>query len=75
MKEATVAELRKHTKAYLDAVEDGEVVRLYRRGKPIAEIVPLRSGEPAWKREVPRISISGLSLAREILKDRADAEP
>ena len=73
MRETTVAELRKHTKAYLDAVEKGDIVRIYRRGKPVAEIVPIPSETPSWKKEIPRMTISGLSLSKEILKDRAES--
>ncbi len=73
MKETTVAELRKHTKEYLDVVEKGDVIRVYRRGRPIAEIVPIPSEKPSWKRDIPRLTISGLSLSREVLKDRAES--
>ena len=72
MRETTVAELRKHTKEFLDAVEKGDVIRIYRRGRPIAEIVPIPAEKPSWKKEIPRLTISGLSLSREILKDRRE---
>jgi prevent-host-death family protein len=74
MQETNVVELRKNIKHYFDAVESGEVVRVYRKGKPIAEILPLTKREASWKREVPRLTVPGLSLSREILKDRAEAE-
>jgi antitoxin (DNA-binding transcriptional repressor) of toxin-antitoxin stability system len=35
MRETNVVELRKRIKYYFDAVESGEVVRVYRIGKPI----------------------------------------
>ncbi len=72
MRETTVAELRKHTREFLDAVEKGDVIRIYRRGRPIAEIVPIPAEKPSWKKEIPRLTISGLSLSREILKDRRE---
>lgn len=74
MKETTIAELRKHTRETFDAVEKGEVIRVLRRGQPIAEILPIRKGDPSWKRPVDRLVVSGLSLAQEILRDRAEAE-
>ncbi len=70
MKEATIAKLRNNAKAYFDSVEKGDTVRVYRRGQPIAEIVPIPKKKPSWKREIPRLSITGRSLSREILKDR-----
>lgn len=74
MQETNVVELRKNIKHYMDAVENGEVVRVYRKGKPIAEILPLTKREASWKRAVPRLTVPGLSLSREILKDRAKFE-
>lgn len=72
MQETNVVELRKRIKHYFDVVENGDVVRVYRNGKPIAEIVPFTKREASWKKEAPRLTIPGLSLSREILKDRAE---
>ena len=74
MQDTNVVELRKRIKHYFDAVESGEVVRVYRRGKPIAEILPVTKRQASWKREVPRLTLPGLSLSREVLKDRAELE-
>ena len=74
MQETNVVELRKHIKHYFDIVESGEVVRVYRNGKPIAEILPLTKREATWKRAAPLLTIPGLSLSREILKDRAESD-
>ena len=73
MREATFTELRTHAKDYFDAVEGGETVRVFRNGKPIAEIVPIRSGVPSWKRQSTPLTVKGLSLSREILSDREDS--
>jgi len=70
MREATFTELRNHAKDYFDAVEAGDTVRIFRNGKPIAEIVPVRSGIPSWKRQVTPLTVKGLSLSREILSGR-----
>jgi prevent-host-death family protein len=73
MQEATFTELRNHAKDYFDAVERGDTVRIFRNGKPIAEIVPIRSDIPSWKRQATPLTVRGLSLSREILSDRDDA--
>lgn len=73
MRETTLAGLRKHAKDYFDAVESGETVRVFRNGKPIAEIVPVRARLPSWKRQATPGAIKGLSLSREILGDRNGA--
>jgi prevent-host-death family protein len=70
MQETTFTELRNHAKDYFDAVEGGETVRVFRNGKPIAEIVPVRSGIPSWKRQGSPLTVKGLSLSREVLSDR-----
>jgi len=70
MKDTTFTELRNHAKRYFDAVEAGDTVRVFRNGKPIAEIVPIRSGVPSWKKQIMPLTVKGLSLSREILNDR-----
>ncbi len=73
MRETTFTELRNHAKDYFDAVEGGDSVRVFRNGKPIAEIVPIRSGVQSWKRQATPLTVKGLSLSREILRDREDS--
>ncbi|RKZ60404.1 MAG: prevent-host-death protein [Candidatus Parabeggiatoa sp. nov. 3] len=70
MLETTFTELRKNAKFLFDAVELGDTVRVYRKGKPIAHIVPTPKEIPSWKKEVPRLTLKGLSLSQEIQKDR-----
>lgn len=70
MRHTTITELRNHAKDYFDAVEAGDTVRVFRNGKPIAEIMPIRSEVPSWKRQATPLTVEGLSLSREILSDR-----
>lgn len=70
MQETTFTALRNHAKDYFDAVERGDTVRVYRNGKPVAEIVPIRAGSASWKRQSAPLTIKGLSLSREVLRDR-----
>jgi prevent-host-death family protein len=73
MRETTLTELRSQTKTYFDAVEQGETVRVYRNGRPVADIVPVPGRTPAWKNP-PRAQLqrTGLSLSREVLADREE---
>lgn len=73
MPDATFTELRNHAKHYFDAVEGGASVRVFRNGKPIAEIVPIRAGIPSWKRKPVPLTVRGLSLSRQILRDRDES--
>lgn len=71
MRETTFTELRNHAKTFFDAVEEGETVRVYRNGRPVADIVPVKTETPAWKMPPQiRLSLGSLSLSDEILADR-----
>jgi prevent-host-death family protein len=70
MLDATFTELRNRAKDYLDAVEAGDTVRIFRNGKPIAEIVPIRSEVPSWRKRTMPLTVKGMTLSREILSDR-----
>ena len=73
MRETTLTEFRSHAKSYFDQVEKGETVRVYRNGRPIADVVPVASRTPAWK-DPPevRLSLAGLQLSHEVLSDREE---
>lgn len=58
---------------YFDAVEGVNTVRVFRNGKPIAEIAPIRSEVPSWKRQAIPLTIKCLSLSREKLIDREES--
>ena len=46
MKTATTREVQHHFSRVLDWVEDGEEVVITRRGKQVARVVPIDSGDP-----------------------------
>jgi antitoxin (DNA-binding transcriptional repressor) of toxin-antitoxin stability system len=71
MKQATLTEVRKHAKLYFDLVESGETVRVLRNGKPIADIVPVVSDLPSWKRRKAQpLVLDSVSVSRMILEER-----
>lgn len=73
MRDATFSELRNQAKHYFDLVESGEVVRVLRNGKPIAEIHPIARDLPSWKQRPARpLAIAGTSISRLILADRGE---
>ena len=75
MRQATFTEIRNHAKTYFDAVEAGEVVRVLRNGKPIAEIVPVAVDIPSWKRRLAQpLLLNGVSISRMILDERTTGE-
>jgi antitoxin (DNA-binding transcriptional repressor) of toxin-antitoxin stability system len=73
MHEATFSELRSQAKHFFDLVEAGEVVRVLRNGRPIAEIHPIPSGLPSWKQRPARpLAISGKQVSRLIIEERTE---
>jgi prevent-host-death family protein len=72
MKQVSFTEFRRNAATYFDVVEHGEIVRIHRHGKPIAEIVPVETAKKtvAWKRPGPLIESGGAFLGREILRER-----
>jgi prevent-host-death family protein len=74
MKQATFTEVRNHAKQYFDIVEAGESVRVLRNGKPIADIVPIVTDLPSWKRRKAQpIILDGVSVTKMILEDREES--
>lgn len=74
MRQTTFTELRNNAKAFFDAVEAGETVRVLRNGKPIADIVPVPPETPSWKRRSAEpMIVKGLKLSEELLRDRDNA--
>jgi antitoxin (DNA-binding transcriptional repressor) of toxin-antitoxin stability system len=71
VKQVTFTEMRNHAKQYFDIVELGESVRVLHNGKPIADIVPVVSDLPSWKRrEAQPLVLDGVAVSRWILEER-----
>ena len=74
-----LSEFRAHASAMLDLVEQGETVRILRHGKPVAELVPLKTEEdaakvPSWKIPFePVILPPGVSLPQAVLDERNES--
>ncbi len=67
MKQATFTEIRNHA----DIVEAGESVRVIRNGKAIADIVPVLSDVPSWKkRKMQPLVIDGPVVSQMIPEQR-----
>jgi antitoxin (DNA-binding transcriptional repressor) of toxin-antitoxin stability system len=75
MTTTTFTEFRKNAKTFFEEVKKGKRVRILRRGKPIADLVPpsdVRSSR-SWKRSGLRLVVKGVSLSEEILKEREES--
>ncbi len=72
MREVSFTEFRKSAASFFNAVEQGETIRVLRHGKPVADVVPIQtpSRTLSWKRPGLEIEVDGVSLSREVLKER-----
>jgi antitoxin (DNA-binding transcriptional repressor) of toxin-antitoxin stability system len=71
MHEATFSEFRSQARHFFDLVEAGEIVRILRNGRPIAEIHPISRDLPSWKKRKARpLAISGKAISRMIAEER-----
>lgn len=76
-----LSEFRANASAMLDLVESGETVRIMRHGKPVADLVPVRtqlpetSGRlPSWKQPFTPVKLrGGVSLSQAVLDERDEA--
>jgi antitoxin (DNA-binding transcriptional repressor) of toxin-antitoxin stability system len=67
----TLSELRSRAKHYLDLVEAGETVRVFRNGKAVADLAPVPPELPSWKqRQAQPVRVKGVEIARMIIEDR-----
>ena len=72
MKIVTFSELRNNARKYFDAVEQGESLEIYRKGKPIAIVSPVvPHGGLRWSTSTPLL-IEGVSLSELIIRDREE---
>ncbi|OQX15487.1 MAG: prevent-host-death protein [Desulfobulbaceae bacterium A2] len=71
MRETTLSELRNQTRHFFDLIEAGETVRVLRKGKPVADILPVQQNIPSWKQRKARpLLVQGVEISRLILEDR-----
>ncbi|MGL4175113.1 MAG: type II toxin-antitoxin system Phd/YefM family antitoxin [Dermatophilaceae bacterium] len=66
MTDIAARELRNHTADVLRRVQEGERVTITSRGRPVAELSPIR---PVRRRPIPRAE-----LVRRLARAQADAE-
>ena len=72
----TFTEFRRKASALLDDVEKGEIIRILRHGKPVAEVSPLSSDAsdiPSWKKPGLKLCVKGLALSRAIIDERSSS--
>jgi prevent-host-death family protein len=70
MKTATFSEFRNNAKKYFDEVEKGEIIRIFRHGKPVAILSPVEQRDMTRWRNARPLTIPGVSLTRTILSQR-----
>lgn len=75
MGDVQASELRQHLREILERVEAGERVRIRRRGRVVAELVPAGESQPRWKRP-PEATVTlppGPGIADVVVEERETA--
>lgn len=70
MRTATFSEFRNNAREYFDRVEKGETIEIYRHGKPVALLSPVRNDGISRLRGQRPLSIPGVSLSRALRAER-----
>ncbi|MEW6355104.1 MAG: type II toxin-antitoxin system Phd/YefM family antitoxin [Planctomycetota bacterium] len=73
MKAVTFSQFRQNASSLITDVEKGEIVRILRHGKPVAEVIPVAeesSDTLSWKRHGLRLSVKGRGLSSAIRDER-----
>ena len=71
MEQVKVTELSKKINAVITKVEKGGTCLIFKKGKPIAEIVPLKSQTKGWKKTISKAKLpSGISAETYIEEER-----
>lgn len=73
MRDVTLEEVRDHPAEFIAAAEQGMTIRVLRDGHVIAEIVPPRISISTTRRLREPLTLPGVCLADEILRDREAA--
>jgi prevent-host-death family protein len=69
----TFSDLRNHARKYFDAVEHGETIEVYRKGKPVARLTPVRTPDRVYWRQVKPVVLDGVSLSQAVLEEREES--
>ena len=73
MKIIAFTDFRKKASGFITEVEHGETLVLFRRGKPVAEIIPFSDEirpTASWKKPGIRLEIQGSDISSAILEER-----
>lgn len=71
MIEVSTNELKQKLNIILSHIEKGERCIVIREGKPIAEIAPVESSSPSWKRPIEKIVLpNGVNIQDYVEAER-----
>ena len=72
MKRTTFSQFRNQAKKFFDAVERGEIIEIYRHGRPAAILSPVSEKDSSryWSQRKPSLSLPGVVLSKLIIQER-----
>ena len=69
-----IRELMHHFSGYLKLVKNGEMITIYDRNTPVADLIQHRDVRfPGWKRKINKISVKGPSLSKSAVKMKRES--
>ena len=74
MKSTTFSQFRNNAKKFFDAVERGETVEIYRKGKPVALLSPVAAHSSSHWKNLSALNAGAISLSKIILEERKKAK-
>ncbi len=72
MVEICMREFTHNIGKYMERVNNGEKFVITKRNRPVADIIPHNKEKvsPGWSLEMPKLKIKGLSMSKELIKQR-----
>ena len=70
----TFTQFRNQATTYLDAVEKGDTLEIFRHGKPVAIVSPAAATVLRRWREARPVKLRGVSLTQAVLAERRQAK-
>lgn len=70
MKTTTFSQFRNNAKKIFDAVERGETIEIYRKGRPVALLSPVTKHSASYWKNLNALSLGAISLSQIVLDER-----
>lgn len=70
MQSTTFSKFRNNARHYFDQVEKGEIIQIYRYGKPVAFLMPMEKKILSRWKDTKPLKLPGVSLSMALRQER-----